>query len=245
MQTRNVWRSLLLAVGVAVASTSVHAQEMPPEDPVVPLPIGHDRMDNGGFYGAGEFLYWKQTNPIKDQVVAVRGLLDFDGSITAGLNGVPQNVIGSPPIIIPGVGFPGTFIGTGLTALNTNQVSGPGTYTPGFRVTVGWKFKDGLAIEASWLNLTEAKYNAVATLVPQGLQAGALLENTFLFSPVFNFPNDFAGAPDKLAFGNPNAAYGIWNGAAVESESFVQRTTQYDIAPEFPYTKANTAVVTA
>ena len=43
--------------------------------------------------------------------------------------------------------------------------------------------------------LTQAKYSAVASLVPPSLNAGANLADSFLFSPVFSFPNDFAGNP--------------------------------------------------
>src|SRR5207248_5148505 len=126
------------------------------------------------------------------------------------------------------------FYGSGREALNTNQVSGPGSYEPGFRLTTGWRFKDGSAIELSWLRLNETKYNAVASLVPETLKPGLLLEETFLFSPVFNYPFEFGGAPDKLALGNPLAAFGIWNGADVMSLSFVQRTSIYDITYRVP-----------
>ena len=237
MRKKNVWLAILLTVGVAVVSNRAQAQEDTPgiEDPVIPLPIGHDRMGGkSGFYTAGEFVYFKQTNPIKDQVVAVRGILDFDGSITADLNGFPVVPVGGGPIIIPANPQPGNFIGSGAAALNTNQVSGPGSYEPGFRLTTGWRFKDGSAIELSWLRLNETKYNAVATLVPESLKPGSLLEETFLFSPVFNFPFEFGGAPDKIALGNPLAAFGIWNGADAMSLSFVQRTSIYDITYRIP-----------
>jgi hypothetical protein len=96
-------------------------EDTPMEDPVVPLPIGHDRMGKGGFYVGGEFVYSKQTNPIKDQVIATRGILDHDGSITANLNGTPGNPIGGKPAIVQGQGTPGTFIGSGAAALNSSQ----------------------------------------------------------------------------------------------------------------------------
>src|SRR5262249_2204320 len=119
-------------------------------------------------------------------------------------------------------------------ALNAGQASGPLSYEPGWRLTAGWRFRDGLAVEFSWLSLVEAKYAAVATLIPPGLQPGPLLLETFLFSPVFNFPNDYAGPANKIALGNPFAAYGIWNGASVETIEFVQRFTQYDLTGRVP-----------
>src|SRR5262249_47929863 len=62
----------------------VRFQEVPMvTDPTFPLPLYHDRPEKGGFYAAAEFLYWKMKNPLDNQIIAVRGLLDFDGSITA------------------------------------------------------------------------------------------------------------------------------------------------------------------
>ena len=105
MRMKQTWLAILLTVGVAVVANRAQAQEdstLNPDDPVVPLPLGHDRMSKGGFYVGTEFVYFRQTNPIRDQVVAVRGILDFDGSITADLNGFPViPVSGPPPIIIP------------------------------------------------------------------------------------------------------------------------------------------------
>jgi hypothetical protein len=237
MRKKNVWLAILLTVGVAVVANRAQAQAQDDltDDPVVPLPLGHDRMGSkGGFYVGAEFVYFRQTNPIRDQVVAVRGILDFDGSITADLNGTQVFPIGAPPIIIPSNPVPGSFYGSGNAALNTNQVSGPGTYEPGFKISMGWRFKDGSAIEFSWLRLDETKYSASASLVPETLKPGSMLEETFLFSPVFNFPFEFGGAPDKIALGNPLAAFGIWNGADEMSLSFVQRTSIYDITYRIP-----------
>jgi hypothetical protein len=89
-------------------------------------------------------------------------------------------------------------------------------------------------IDFSYMRHNETKYSAVASLVPETLHPGSLLQETFLFSPVFNFPFEFGGAPEKIALGNPLAAFGIWNGANVMSLSFVQRTSIYDITYRVP-----------
>jgi hypothetical protein len=232
----NVWLSLLVTVGVAVASDRAKADEsdVPYADPQVPLPIGHDRMSKGGFYTAGEFLYFQQTNPLKSQVLAVRGILDFDGSISADLNGQTVFPAGGPPVIIPGPAAPGTFYGSGTGALNADQAKGPTTWQPGFRLTAGWKFSDGSAVDFSWMRLMEAKYSGSASLVPESLSPGVLLQETFLFAPVYNYPSEFGGAPNKIALGNPFAAFGIWNGANEMSVTFVQRTSIYDINYRIP-----------
>jgi hypothetical protein len=251
MRTRTGWLALLLTAGVALAPTGVRGQEVPPADPVVPLPLYHDRPERGGFYAAAEFMFFRQDNPLKGQVIAVRGLLDFDGSITRDLNGTLVNPTnGGTPVIAPITVLPGgiinfptvtsgtpqvaNFIGSGTPALHADDAGGPLSYQPGVRLTLGWRFEGGVTAEVSWWMLSEAKYQAVATLVPPGLNAGPLLADTFLFSPVYNFPNDFVGPPFKLALGNPNAAYGIWDGASVMQIAFVQRFTQYDITSRIP-----------
>jgi hypothetical protein len=234
MRTWTGWLALLLTAGVVLAPTRVYGQDLGLEDPVLPLPLGHDRMEKGGFYTAGEFVMFRQDNPLKHQIIAVRGILDFDGSITADLTGTPVVRPGDTTVIIPGTPVPGNFLGSRATALAADDVSGPLSYQPGFRLTAGWKFRDGTAVEFSWMTLTEAKYNAVATLVPPTLNPGALLTETFLFAPVYNYPNDFAGPPLKIALGNPFAAYGVWNGATIMSLSFVQRFSQYDLSGRFP-----------
>ncbi len=237
MRTRTGWLVLLLTAGVALAPTGVRGQDVPPADPAVPLPLYHDRPEKGGLFVGGEFVFFRQTNPLKHQEIALRGLLDFDGSISADLNGTLLQPPTAPPIIVPGAPTVGRFIGSGNPALFADDVAGGNheTYEPGFRFNIGWRFRDGTTVEFAWLSLAEARYSAVATLVPPGLNAGPQLADSFLFSPVFSFPNDFSGQPQKLAIGNPLAAYGIWNAASIMSLDFIQRFDQYDLTMRTPF----------
>src|SRR5262249_53880716 len=57
-------------------------QNYAPPDPQYPVPLYSTRPENGGLYVGLQFLYFQQTMPIKDQVVAVRGFFDADGSVT-------------------------------------------------------------------------------------------------------------------------------------------------------------------
>jgi hypothetical protein len=224
-----------LAAAVAATLPSMgHSQDYTPPDPQMPIPLWHDRPETGGFYTAFEFLFMRQTNPIKNELIARRGLLDFDGSITADLS---QNPIITPigPIQFQqATPHPGTFIGSGTPALTTQDIKGPQTWNPGWEVHLGWKFENGIVLDFSWMSLFETRYTAVATLVPPNLQGGEILQETFLFSPVFNFPSDFAGPPNKLGIGNPFAAFGIWNGATVEQISLLQRFDKMDIIGRVP-----------
>jgi hypothetical protein len=233
MRTRTGWLAWLLTMGAALAPTGVRGQEAPPADPVYPLPL-NNHLEKGGFYAAAEFTFFQQENPLRHQIIAVRGLEDFDGSITAALNGKLIQPASGPPIIVPGTPMPGTFLGSGAPALAADDAGGQ-SYEPGVRFTAGWKFRDGTAIEFSWWTMNEMKYSAVATLIPPTLNPGGVtLVDTFLFSPVYSFPNEFQGQPQKVAIGNPNAAYGIWNAASVMGISFVQRFDQWDVTGRIP-----------
>ena len=247
--------------------------DVPRADPVYPLPLYHDRPDTGGFFAAAEFNFWRQTNPLRHQVIAVRGLVDVDGSIHQDMpvgqayqslgrtlinSGLVQQVnIGTildfnliflpngtfilQPIPVQltadvtiGDPLPGGFIGSGRAALHADDVAGPSTYVPGWTVTLGYRFREGFAAEVSWTHLFNARYVGGATLMPQGLQLGAILEDSFLFSPVYNFPTAYAGPANKVALGNPMAAYGIWNGATEMSLRFDQRYDEWNIGARVP-----------
>jgi hypothetical protein len=164
---------------------------------------------------------YRQTNPLKGQNVAYRGFLDVDGSISLAFG--------------DGAG-PHTFYGSRQLALDVQQADGPNGYEPGTNIVIGYKFANGGSISLSWLYLTEHQTHASATgPAPFDLNIGFDQANSFLFSPVYGFPNDYAGnfttanGRRKIAIGNPLAAYGIWNGASIETISFIQRVQQYEI----------------
>jgi hypothetical protein len=236
MRTRTSWLTWLWAAGLALAPRVAWGQDYYPPQPAIPLPTGSARYDLGGFYTISEFLFFEQTNPLKHQEIAVRGIVDFDGSIIAQLNGRRVSPIdGTSPQVFPGApGRSGTFLGSGTPALFADDAGGPGTYQPGFSVGVGWKFRTGVAVEATWWHVAEAEYSAVATLVPPGLNGGVGLTDTFLFAPVYNFPNDYAGPAFKTSLGDPFAAYGIWNGASIMQITFIQRFDQFDMTGRVP-----------
>jgi hypothetical protein len=206
MRKRFGW--LLFAVGVLSAPAAARAQdtnytyEVPPPSFPFTGPLSHPRYESGGFYAGAQFLYMKQSRPIGGQLVAVRGFMDVDGSIT---------------------GTPRTFVGSGAEALNTNQVSGAGNFQPGSNIFIGWRFENGVTVDVNWLHLFDARYSASASSIAPGFLVGGQLADTFLFSGVSNFPPQFAGPAKNLPFGNPGATYGIWNAAETMQEQFKQR----------------------
>jgi hypothetical protein len=204
--------------------------------PVVPLPIYHERPEDGGLYVFTEFTMIRQTRNLGNQVVARRGFVDVDGSVQAGLTG--QFGIDASGLVFfqPGPpGPPGQFFGSGVQALNVSDLNKAQlTYAPGLILGLGWRFHDGSAAEFRWKQTVSSRYNVGADIIPQGFAVGNHLLDSFLFSPVFNFPSNYAGEPQNLALGNPGATYGIWNAAASETIEFMQRFTQQDITYRVP-----------
>src|SRR5262245_62844244 len=80
------------------------------------------------------------------------------------------------------------------------------------------------------MHLLKKQTAAVASLIGGGFNfdGGPGLADTFITSPVFNFPIQYAGPAQDLAVGNPGATFGIWNASDLQGISFVQRTEQFE-----------------
>jgi len=231
----------------------VRGQDYSPPDPVFPLPLYHERPETGGFYAAGNFLMLRQTNPLKEQPIAVRGFVDTFGNVQATqnfLSEVELGVTGPTPV-------PGLFIGSGKPALDVNQVSGPNSYQPGFRINLGWKFQNDLDIEFSWSHLFTKKLSATAAPIGPTLSGGPDGSDSFLFAPVYNFSNNYVGPASKLIvsttipfdftagpfpigfladqiFHTSPGPVGIWNAAQLMTIQFTQRYDDFEIIGRIP-----------
>jgi hypothetical protein len=203
MRIRIVLGALLTATGLVAASAPARAQGGGLSDYYVPstpslnapIPTGNPRTS--GVFTAAEFVFLSQTRTLENQVIAVRGFYDAGGLIT---------------------GTPGTLVGTGTTALQTDDL-GKSSYSPGYRVTLGWKTDDNMSIYANFLQTVPMKYNAGASIVPPGPFRGPIsLADSFISAPVFNLNPNYSGPLDDTQFdidgglGNGNT-YGIWNAA--------------------------------
>jgi hypothetical protein len=209
---------LLLALLVWPKTACAQGSDVPPPSVIVPWPFGRPHLDQGGFYFAGEFLMWRETNPLRSQPLAFRGLTDWDGTVGAAL-GIPS--------------FPGNFIGTHLTALDVNSVSGPNPLQPGYGATVGYRFANGIAMEIKWIHLTEAHYSAAASLQP-ATSIGVFSEETFMTSPVYNFPSAYAGPGNQTGLGSQISTFGLWNATTLQQESFTQRLDIWELGFRIP-----------
>jgi hypothetical protein len=189
-----------------------------PADPQLPLPLGSTRPEDGGLYTAVEALLFHTTMPLtSSQEIARRGFIASDNSL----------------------GFtPGTFVGSGTTALNVNNLAGQDSYQPGINLCLGWKFRDGSSVSLNWFFLSETNYATAATLVPRLFFVRNDFADSFLTAPVFNFPPEYGGPPGKIqtpdGTAGPFAAYGIWNGASIMTIQQIQRFQQWDITYRVP-----------
>jgi hypothetical protein len=224
MFRKKSWWAVVLSVALVPFGGTAQAQmgagsgsDYAPPEYTLPLPLYNTRPEDGGFFAALSFEMYRQTNPLKEQIVAIRGFLDVDGSIAnaSGLGLTPH-----------------TFFGSGTTALDVNQVTGPNHYTPGFKVDLGWKFGDNTALTFGWLYLFQIRTTAVASVVPPSLNVRADFADSFMFSPVINLPPQYSGpvaGGGKTGVGNPTATFGIWNGASLETIDFTQKFQQWDL----------------
>jgi Legionella pneumophila major outer membrane protein precursor len=211
MRMRIRW-FLLIAGLFLIPSTGFAQMDVPPVSFTGPL--SHPRFEDGGLYVGFNFVYMNTNRTLASQIIAVRGFKDLDGSITGG-----------PP---------GAFSGSGVTALETNQVMGPGQNQPGWDLFFGWRFEGGVAVELSWRHLVQVQYHAAAGLIPPDFNTGIFFENTFLFAPVTNFSTAWAGANPKFPTGSNAATFGIWNAASEMNISFTQRYDIYSVNARIP-----------
>ena len=212
MRMRIRW--LLLIAGLLVTPSLGSAQMNVPPVPFTG-PLSGPRPEDGGLYVGFNFVYMRTNRPLPtSQQIAIRGFRDLDGTAS-----------GSPP---------GTVVGSGDPALNTDQLRGPGTWQPGWDLFFGWKFQGGVAVEINWRHLVQAKYSAGAGIIPPDFNTGPQFQNTFLFAPVTNFGSDWAGSDRNVPQGSTASTFGIWNAASIMSIEFIQRFDIYQINVRVP-----------
>ena len=126
-------------------------------------------------------------------------------------------------------------------ALNTGEVAGsPGNFQPGYNIYIGYRFADGVAVERSWKHYQPANYQASASILPPNtFSTGNQLQNTFLFAPVSNFSNDWAGNDINVQGGHVGSTFGIWNAASYMQINLTQAIDVYQINVRVPITNSD------
>lgn len=220
MRHRYIWGTVLAAIAAVGLPAPVSAQDGQFQVPLnsdrtIPIPTG--QAGQPGFYASVEYVMLMTTKAIGNETIAVRGFYDSAGTLT---------------------GTPGQFIGPGTPALTANQLGGPYTFQPGYRLELGYKFDTGVRIYANYMNTFRANYSSGASSIPQGFASGQDLSGSFLSSPVYNFNQAFNGPQFKTAADNTtNGGFqtvGIWNGATQMDIKFSTSYTQADLGLRSP-----------
>jgi hypothetical protein len=181
----------------------------------LPLPLSSTRPYDGGWFCTGEFIEFRQTNPLIDQQIAFRGFI----------------------VTNPSLGNVGSVIGSMTPTLDVHQLTGFQNFQPGFKVGLGYKFDDGSTLSLDWTYLFNYTRSAGATQAAFFFNVRNDLADSFITAPVFNFPPEFNGPDDILNGGAvvPGGAIGIWNAAGIMTIDFTQKFQQYDITYRVPY----------
>jgi Legionella pneumophila major outer membrane protein precursor len=197
----------LLTGLLAGTATNSRAQDLAPGSPNLPLPLYHARPETGGFFVSGGFSMYRQTNPMGNQTIAYRGFYAIDGTNLGPQVIIPPTTPGGVPTLAATSVPNGTFIGSMAEALNTNSVSGPSTYMPGFNISAGWKFEDESSLTLNYMWLAKANYASTASLIPSSQNIGATGADSYISSPVYGYPSQYAGPlNDVFAFADPALA---------------------------------------
>jgi hypothetical protein len=99
---------------------------------------------------------------------------------------------------------------------------------PGWHIAIGYRLRNGIVAQLDWYHAHDANVTTGATLVRDGNTPPAV---QFLFSPVFNFPVDFAGQEQD----------GIWQNADEMTIKYTQRFDRWDLAFRIPICEAEFA----
>lgn len=209
MSRRTKW--IIGAVAALLGATPAMAQgpagTMNYGPPVheLPIPLMWDQRDEG-FYFSAEALVMRINNTLNGQTVAKRGFIDRDGSIVGNPDGGTVDVFdtNTPPNYFTTLfverGPAGARYGSQAEALNTNQISSE-QWQPGTRLTLGYRFRNGMALEASYSSLTKSRQSVTAGTVPRSGSTAQDNADSFLYGDYFNFSPYFAG-PNREMISN-------------------------------------------
>lgn len=167
----------------------------------VPLPLQWGEKDEG-FYFSAEAVVMRMNNALKGQVVARRGFIDRDGSIV-GTPGTEIDVFNTatPPVyfttLLAERGPAGAIYGSQEVALSTSEIS-QDVFQPGSRITLGYRLRNGMSIEGSYMGITKTRNAATAGIIPASGSTGQNNYDSYMYSDFYNFGPAFAGPQREI-----------------------------------------------
>lgn len=165
----------------------------------VPLPLMWGQRDEGPFF-AMEAVCMRINNILKPQVVAQRGFWDDTGWARGDQTGPVLRVLDGRnsnteiALLLSDVGTPGQFVGSGIVAMTATSVGDNEKFTPGSRMAIGYRLRNNIVFEASWLNLLATRSSAsVGIIPPRNQNIGFDAANSFVSTPFYNYGPSYAG----------------------------------------------------
>lgn len=208
MSRRTKWiiaaaAALLGSAPASAQGPSLGTTNLGPPVYEVPIPLMWGERDEG-FYFSAEAAVMRVNNALQGQVVARRGFRDYDGSIVGNPDGGTITILDGGGNFVTNLlrerGPSGAIYGSQAVALNTDEISSD-AWQPGSRITVGYRLKNGMSIEGSYMGITKSRLGAVASITPPSGNVGTNGANGFLYGDYFNF-SPYFGGPTREMFSN-------------------------------------------
>jgi hypothetical protein len=169
----------------------------------VPIPLMWDQNKDEGFYFSAEAAIMRINNSLQNQVVAKRGFIDYDGSIKGDPNGGVINIFdtANPPNYITTLftdrGPAGAIYGSQAVALSTGQINND-VFQPGSRFTIGYRLRNGITIEGSYMGITKSRVGATAGVTPPNHSTGQDNSDSYLYGDFYNFSTLYSGPSREI-----------------------------------------------
>ena len=211
MSSRTKWWLGLVLTAVFVTPLPAFGQDCGPQaglgampnygPPVteMPLPLMWGARDEGPFF-AMEAVAMRLNNVLRNQLVAQRGFWDDTGlargdptgPILTVLDG--RNSSSQIATLLANAGTPGQFVGSGANAMFVSDVGDNSKFTPGSRLTFGYRLRNGIVFDVSYMQLVATRSTASVGIIPnRGENLRDDLANSFVSTPFYNYTPQFAG----------------------------------------------------
>lgn len=206
MSLRTKWIMAVTAALLGTSSASAQQQlgtaNLASPQWEVPMPLSWGEKDEG-FYFSAEATVMRINNALRNQTVARRGFIDRDGSIVGDPEGGTLDVFdtANPPnyitTLLANRGPAGAVYGSQEVALSTGDVNRD-MFQPGTRLTLGYRLRNGMSVEASYLGITKSRTSATGGIIPRSGGTAQDNADSYLYSDFYNFTPYYAGPQREI-----------------------------------------------
>lgn len=191
---------LLGAVPASAQSAVIGTTNLSSPTWEVPIPLMWGEKDEG-FYFSAEAAVMRINNALQSQVVARRGYRDLNGYINGNPEGGTVDIFDNNGAYVTTLfrelGPAGAVYGSQEVGLSTDQV-GNDVFQPGSRITLGYRMRNGMTIEGSYMGITKSRVGATVSITPPDLNTGNNNVNSYLYGDYYNFNPYFSGPQREI-----------------------------------------------